>query len=65
MAHLIELDLAALQVLVVLQGVVLGRVVVVRRTLVLGETGVFLTHLLLVRHHVVEVQVGEDTVVGD
>ncbi len=56
-------DLASLQVLVVLQGVEAGGVVVVRGALRLCEACVLRTHALLVRHHVVEVQVGEDTVV--
>jgi len=37
---------------------------VVRRTLGLGEASVLLAHLLLVAHHVVEVEVGEDAEVG-
>lgn len=43
----------------------LGGVVVVRGSLTLCEAGVLLTHLLLVGHHVVEVEVGEDAVVRD
>lgn len=43
----------------------LGGVVVVRWSLSLSEAGVLLTHLLLVGHHVVEIEVGEDAVVGD
>ena len=58
-----DFDSAVLQVLVVLEGVVAGGVVPVGRTLVLGEGGVLLAHFLLVTHHVVEVQVGEHTVV--
>lgn len=65
MAHFLERDLARLEVLVVLEGVVAGRIVVVRRALALSKAGVLLAHLLLIHHHVIEVEVREDTVVGN
>ena len=64
MHHLGGLDLAGLQILVVLQSVVAGRVVVVRWALVLREGGVSGTHAELVVDGVVEVEVREDAVVG-
>jgi len=64
-AHFFELDLSCLKILVVLERVETGSVVVVRRSLVLGEASVLSSHALLVGHHVVEVDVGEDTVVGN
>lgn len=65
MANFLERDLARLEVLVVLEGVVAGRIVVVRRALALSKAGVLLAHLLLIAHHVIEVEVREDTVVGN
>jgi len=65
MNYFADFDSAVLQVLVVLEGVVAGGVVPVGRTLSLFEFSVLLALLLLVAHHVVEVQVGEHTVVGN
>ena len=48
-----------------LEGVVAGRIVVVRRALALSKAGVLLAHSLLIKQHVVEVEVGEDAVVGN
>ena len=56
-------DLASLKVLVVLEGVILGRVVVVGWALSLVEGSVLLAHLLLVAEGVVHVHVGEDAIV--
>lgn len=64
MDNLAEINLAGLEILVMLKGVVLGGVVVVGWALGLVERRVLLTHLLLVAESVVEVQVGEDAVVG-
>lgn len=64
MHHLGILDLAGLQILVVLDGVVTGWVMEVRWALVLLESGVLLAHALLLVEGVVEVDVGEDAVVG-
>jgi len=58
-------NLAGLQVLVVLEGVVPSRVLLVGWSVILLERSVLLSHLLLVTDHVVEVEVGEETVVGD
>ena len=63
MHNLGKFDLTTLQVLVVLEVVEAGRIVVVGWALALREGGVLRAHALLVRHHVVEVDVREDAVV--
>lgn len=61
--HLGGLDLALLEVLVVLEVVVTGRVMVVWWAVVLLERSVVRSHANLVIDEVVEVEVGEDAIV--
>ena len=61
--HLRRLNLARLQVLVVLEGIEAGWVLVVRWAAVLLERGKLLAHANLVLDEVVEVEVGEDSIV--
>ena len=65
MANLVGFDLSGLEVLVMLKLVVGGWVMPVRRALTLGEAGVLRSCTLLLPHHVVEVDVREDAVVGN
>lgn len=64
MHYLGRFNLAGLQILAVLQGIVTGWVLVVRWAMGLLERGVLVAHALLRVDGVVEVDVGEDTVVG-
>ena len=64
-ANFLKRDLARFEVLVFVEVVVAGRVVVVRWALALSKAGVLLAHSLLLPHHIIEVGVREDTVMGN